>query len=141
MILVVVSVVLVGIVLGGSGNGISEDGIGYGASLVSAVLSTLIYLGYFVVMESTQGRTVGKMVMKLHVEGASGGHPTAEESFKRNWWLALPILAVIPVAGGLIGALIELVVVILIAVQINSDPERRPQVSDRFADTRVIKEA
>ena len=54
------------------------------------MLSTVINLGYFGLMESTRGQTVGKMLMKLHVEGASGGKPTLEEAVKRNIWMGLP---------------------------------------------------
>jgi uncharacterized RDD family membrane protein YckC len=138
---IIVAIVVVGIIGLNGANAFGTYGGDYAASIVSAIIGVVINLGYFVLMESSQGRTVGKMVMKLRVQGASGGNPTIEESAKRNWWLALPVLAVVPVVGGLIGSLIELVVVIMIAVQINSDPERRPQLSDRFADTRVLKEA
>jgi uncharacterized RDD family membrane protein YckC len=136
---IIVTILVVGII---GLNGANSFGYGgsYAASIVSAVIGVVINLGYFVLMETSQGKTLGKMVMKLHVEGASGGNPTPEESLKRNWWLALPLLAVVPLVGGLIGGLAELVVVIVIAVQINSDPEGRPSLSDRLADTRVIKE-
>lgn len=136
---IIVAILVVGII---GLNGANSFGTGgdYAAGLVGAIVGVIINLAYFAFMESSQGRTLGKMVMKLHVHGASGGNPTIEESLRRNWWLALPLLAIVPVVGGLIGSLVELVIVILIAVQINSDPERRPTVSDRFADTRVIKE-
>ncbi len=137
---IIVAIIVVGIIgLDGAGT-MGFGGTDYAASIVSAIIGVAINLGYFAFMESSQGKTVGKMVMKLHVEGAAGGKPTIEESIKRNWWLALPALAIVPVVGGLIGSLAELVIIILIAVQIGSDPERRPTVSDRFADTRVIKE-
>jgi uncharacterized RDD family membrane protein YckC len=137
---IIVSVLVVGLIGLNGANAFGSYGDNYGPSLVAALIGVVINLAYFAFMESRQGRTLGKTVMKLHVQGAAGGNPTVEESLKRNWWLALPALAVVPVVGGLIGSLIELVIVILIAVQINSDPERRPTVSDRFADTRVIKE-
>lgn len=107
--------------------------------IISAIISTVLYLGYFGFMESSQGKTVGKMVMKLHVESTTGGNPTLQQALQRNIWLGASILGVIPLLGSIIAAIIELVAVILIAVQINSDPERRPW-TDRFADTRVIKE-
>jgi uncharacterized RDD family membrane protein YckC len=138
---IIVAILVVGIIGLNGANAFGAYGGDYAASIVSAIIGVVINLGYFVLMESSQGRTLGKMVMKLRVQGPSGGNPTIEESAKRNWWLALPVLAVVPIVGGLIGSLIELVVVIMIAVQINSDPERRPQLSDRFADTRVLKEA
>jgi uncharacterized RDD family membrane protein YckC len=137
---VLVAIIVVGIIgLNGAG-AFGFGGTDYAASLVSAVVGVAINLGYFAFMESSQGRTLGKMVVKLRVHGASGGNPTIEESLKRNWWLALPALAIVPFLGGAIGGLIELVIIILIAVQISSDPEGRPSVSDRFAGTRVTKE-
>jgi uncharacterized RDD family membrane protein YckC len=132
-------VVIVGAVLGTDGGY-----FGYGDSLlagiVSAVLSTIIALGYFVYMETQQGKTLGKMVMKLHVEGAAGGKPTVEESVKRNIWMALPLLGIVPIVGGLIGSLGQLVAMIMIAVGINGDPQRRQPWTDKFAGTQVIKE-
>ncbi|MDX6324007.1 MAG: hypothetical protein QOK15_361 [Nocardioidaceae bacterium] len=117
---------------------------GFGSSFVAgaigAVLTTVIYLGYFGYMESSQGKTVGKMIMKLHVEGPSGGKPTFEEAVKRNIWLGLPLLGVIPILGGLVAGIGELVAVIMIAVGINNDPVRRQPWTDKFAGTQVIKE-
>ena len=107
-------------------------------AIVTSIITAVLYLGYFALMESTQGKTVGKMVMKLHVEGPGGAKPTFEEAAKRNIWLAYPILGVIPFLG-LVGAIAALVAVIMIAVQINSDPERKPW-TDKFAGTQVIKE-
>ena len=135
---IIISVLIAG-VFGLSGAGAFNYGAGFAAAAVSAVVGVVLNLGYFAFMESSQGRTLGKMVMKLHVQGASGGKPTLEESIKRNWWLALGLAGIVPFLG-FVGAIAELVIVIMIAVQINSDPERRPALSDRFADTRVIKE-
>jgi uncharacterized RDD family membrane protein YckC len=144
VLVIVVSVVINSVIFaailttsGGSGMGFGGS---FGAySVVTSIVTAVIYLGYFTFMESSQGRTVGKMVMKLRVEGAAGGKPTLEEAAKRNLWLAYPILGVVPFLG-LIGGLLALVAIILIAVQINSDPEHRPW-TDKFAGTRVIKEA
>jgi uncharacterized RDD family membrane protein YckC len=137
---IIVSVIVVGAVLGSDGNSYFGYGDSIVAGIISAVLSTIIAMGYFVYMETQQGRTLGKMVMKLHVEGAAGGKPTVEESAKRNIWLAFPLLGIIPVIGGLIGSLGQLVAVIMIAVGINSDRERRRPWTDKFAGTQVIKE-
>lgn len=135
---IIISVVVVGLI---GLDGASPLGYGgsFAASAVAAIVGVAIGLGYFAFMESRQGQTLGKMVMKLHVEGASGGHPTVEESIKRNWWLAIGLVGIIPIIG-ILGSIATLVVVILIAVQINNDPERRPQLSDRLAETKVVKE-
>ena len=143
MVIVVVVVVIINSVLIAALITSGSGGFGYGGSfstysLVSSIVTTVIYIGYFAFMESSQGKTVGKMVMNLHVDGPTGGKPTLEEAAKRNIWLAFPILGVIPILG-IIGSVAALVAVILIAVQINSDPEHRPW-TDKFANTRVIKE-
>jgi uncharacterized RDD family membrane protein YckC len=135
--LIINSVIVAAIITsGGNGFGMYSS---FGAyAIVTSIISTVINLGYFALMESTQGKTVGKMVMKLHVVGAGGGKPTLEEAAKRNIWLAYPILGIIPFLG-IVGGIAALVAVILIAVQINSDPERKPW-TDKFAGTQVIKE-
>ena len=137
---IIVSAVIVGAVLGSDGSYYLGYGDSILAGIVSALLSTIISLGYFVFMETQQGRTLGKMVMKLHVEGATGGKPTVQESVKRNIWMALPLLGIVPIVGGLIGSLGQLVAVIMIAVGINSDQQRRQPWTDKFAGTQVIKE-
>jgi uncharacterized RDD family membrane protein YckC len=137
---ILVSVVVVGLVLGTSGSGVFGYGDSLVANLVGAVLSTVVALGYFVFMETQQGKTLGKMVMKLHVEGATGAKPTVEESVKRNIWLALPLAGIVPVVGGLIAGLGQLVAVITIALGINSDTARRQPWTDKLAGTQVIKE-
>ena len=136
---IVTAVLIVGIL------GLNNTMFGFGSSIaagaVSAVITTAIYLGYFGFMESNQGKTVGKMVMKLHVEGPNGGKPTLEQAVKRNIWLALPLAGIIPILGGLIAGVGELVAVIMIAVGINNDPVRRQPWTDKFAGgTQVIKE-
>jgi uncharacterized RDD family membrane protein YckC len=136
-------VILVPLTIGLLGiNGASGFGMGgsFAAGAVSAVLSTVIYLGYFTFMEYSRGQTVGKMLMKLHVQGANGEKPTLDEAFKRNIWMGLPILGIIPFLGGLVAGVGQLVAVIMIAVGINNDPVARRPWTDKFANTRVIKE-
>ena len=100
----------------------------------------MLYLGYFGFMESSQGRTIGKMAMKLRVEGVNGGKPSLEQAIKRNIWLALPLLGIVPILGGLVAGIGQLVAVIMIAVGINNDTVRRRPWTDKFAGTQVIKE-
>ncbi len=137
---VIVSFVVVGLLFNSSGNVAFGYGDSLAASAAGAVLSTVIALGYFVFMETQQGKTLGKMVMKLHVEGASGGKPSVEESVRRNIWLALPLAGIVPIVGGLIAGLGQLVAVIMIAIGINSDTARRQPWTDKLAGTQVIKE-
>ncbi len=119
---------------------LGSTGGGFAASAILALLGTAIQLGYFAWLETTQGRTLGKMVMKLHVEGAGGGRPTVEESVKRNIWIAFGLAGIVPVLG-FVGTIASLVAVILIAVGISNDPATRRPWTDKFAGTRVLKEA
>ena len=114
---------------------------GFAGSAISAVISAVIYLGYFSFMESSNGQTVGKMALKLHVVGPDGtSKPTMEEAVKRNIWTGLGILGIIPILGSIVGGLLELVAMIMIAVGISGDPNRRQAWHDKFANnTMVIK--
>jgi uncharacterized RDD family membrane protein YckC len=117
---------------------------GFGGSFafgaVSAVISTVIYLGYFTYMESSQGKTLGKMIMKLRVVGPNGGNPTLETAAKRNIWLGLPILGIVPILGGLVAFVGYVAAVIMCAVGINNDPQRRHWFDHFAGETQVLKE-
>lgn len=109
-------------------------------SLILAVGFTAIALGYFGLMESSRGQTLGKMVMKLRTVGPDGGNPTLEQALKRNIFYATNLLAIIPWVGAMLGGLLGLVAVILIAVGINNDTVNRQAWHDQFAGgTRVLK--
>ena len=99
----------------------------------SGIVLAAIALGYFGYLESNRGQTIGKQVMKLKTVGPDGhSNPTMNEAIKRNIWYAFGI---VPILGGLA----ELASVILIAININSDPQRQHWF-DKFAGgTRVIK--
>jgi uncharacterized RDD family membrane protein YckC len=133
----IVEVILAGIF------GLSSGGAGFGGSYaysaIAGIISAVFNLGYFGYLESKRGQTVGKMALKLHVQTMSGGLPTFEQAIKRNAWLALPILGIVPVVGPLIGSLGELVAVIMIAVGISSDAAMRRPWTDKYAETRVLK--
>jgi uncharacterized RDD family membrane protein YckC len=137
---VIVTVIVIGVIMGESGGAMMGTGGSFAVSAVAALLSTAISLGYFAYMESSRGQTVGKMVMKLHTIGPNGGNPTMEQAIRRNSWLALGLLGIIPILG-LIAGLAQLVAAIMIAVGINNDPINRQAWHDHFAgETRVIKE-
>ena len=116
-------------------------GPGYGASALSAVIASVLYLGYFTLMESRNGRTIGKMLLKLQTRGPDGSAPTTEQALKRNFWVALGILGVIPVVGALVGSVAQLAIVILIAVTIHSSPIREGWHDRLAGGTRVLKTA
>lgn len=137
---VVVTVIVIGAIMGDSA-GFGGFGAGnFAASAVSSILVALIYLAYFSFLESSRGQTIGKMALKLKVQGPGGGNPTMAEAVKRNAWTALGILGIVPVIGGLAGALLQLAAVIYIAVTINNNVATRQGWHDEFAGgTRVVK--
>ncbi|MGD9958787.1 RDD family protein [Nocardioides sp.] len=128
---VILGVMVVGSVLLGGVNS-------YVAGAATTIILVALQMGYFIYLESTRGQTLGKMVMKLRVLGATGGNPTVEESARRNIWMALSILGVVPVIG-LLSVPAQIVAVIMIAVTINGDTVARLGWHDKFAGTRVIK--
>jgi uncharacterized RDD family membrane protein YckC len=109
-------------------------------SIVTTLLGGLLGLGYFAYMESSRGQTIGKMVMKLRTLGPNGGNPTIEQAAKRNIWMALSLIGVLPLLGGLIAGLAQLAAVITIALGINSNTATRQAWHDTFAGgTQVVK--
>lgn len=136
---IIVSVIVAGAIMGGSGGfGVASS---WAIGAVAAVLSSALYLGYFTFLESSRGQTLGKMIMKLHTVGPGGGHPTVEQAARRNIWVAFGILGVIPIIGGILGSIGTLVAVIMIAVGINNDTVRRQAWNDHFAgETQVLKQ-
>lgn len=141
--MVVVTFIIAGAIFGATtgANAFGGNSGGFLVGLVTSVLTVAIYLGYFAFMESNQGKTVGKMVMKLHVEGPSGGHPTLEQAIRRNIWAGIGIIGIVPLIGWLISPLASIAAIIGIVVTINGDPVNRQGWHDTFAGgTRVIKE-
>jgi uncharacterized RDD family membrane protein YckC len=125
--------------LGSAGYGGMSMGGSYATGAVTGLLEAAISLAYFALMESRTGQTVGKMLLKLRTEGPDGRPPSLEVAVRRNFWVALGALGVVPVVGGLIGGLAELVISIVIIVTISQSPIRQGW-HDKFAGgTRVIK--
>ena len=138
--MLVVGFLIIGVFMSSSAGMFGMGGGNFLASVVSSVLFAAIYLGYFAYLESSRGQTVGKMVMKLETRGPGGGRPTMEQALRRNAWVALGILGVIPVIGGVLGGLAQLAAMILIAVGISGDTAGRRGWHDTFAGgTQVVK--
>ena len=137
---IITAIVVVG-AFGLSGGNSFGFGMGrsFAAGAVSAVITAALYLGYFTLMESRNGQTIGKMLFKLQTQGPDGSTPTTEQALKRNFWVALGILGVIPIVGGLIGGLAELAIVIIIAVTISNSPTRQGWHDNLAGGTKVIK--
>ncbi len=114
--------VAAGLLLGSHASLLSGWGFGGGtsraANAVSAVISAAIALGYFTLMESRRGQTLGKMLFKLQTRGPGGGNPTTEQALKRNAFTAIPIIGAVPFLGT-VSSLLSLIAVITIAVTIH----------------------
>jgi uncharacterized RDD family membrane protein YckC len=109
-----------------------------GLRVGAAIVQGLIFIGYFALMESRNGRTLGKRIMRLRTVSASGGRPTFQEAVRRNIFMAYPMLGVVPNLG-FVADLAALVAMILAGVTISQSPVREGW-HDRFAGgTRVLK--
>lgn len=118
--------------------------VGSGSSwfigVVTSVILVVLQLGYFTFLESSRGQTVGKMVMKLRVHGPNGGLPTTEEALKRNIWMAISLIGIIPFIGWLIQFVAWIAALVTIAMGINNDTVNRQAWHDRLGGgTRVVK--
>ncbi|MBU2694956.1 RDD family protein [Pimelobacter sp. 30-1] len=109
--------------------------------LFLSVLSVAVNLAYFGVMESSRGQTVGKMLLKLRTYGPDGvSNPTMEQALKRNGYLALNVISVIPFIGPLIAGLAGIASMVYIAVTLNGDVPNHQGWHDKFAGgTRVMQ--
>ncbi len=109
--------------------------------LFVSVITVVITMGYFAFMESNNGASLGKQVLKLKVVGPDGvSNPTMEQSLRRNSFYAIQLAYIVPIVGAIFGGLAILAAVIMIAVTINNDPVNRQGWHDRFAGgTRVLK--
>ena len=128
---IVIIPLTIGLAFSGAG-GFGGFGFSPGAILTNVVLYGLA-IGYFAFLESNRGQTLGKMLLKLQVQGPDGQFPTMEQALKRNAYM---LLGIIPVLGGLA----YFVVTIYIAVTINNDTVARQGWNDEFGGgTRVLK--
>jgi uncharacterized RDD family membrane protein YckC len=73
-------------------------GVGYGGFVVLlfgtlAILSGVVFILYFTVLEASRGSTIGKGMFGLKVKSKTGSNPTLAEAFIRNlskiYWLLL----------------------------------------------------
>lgn len=134
--------VVSGIILGFLGIaawGMGGRGGSWFMSVVGTLVSVALALGYYAFMESTRGQTVGKMLLKLRVQNLEGQNPTLEQALRRNAFLAIQVVSVVPILGGIISGLASLAAVIYIAVTINNDTATRRGWHDQFAGARVVK--
>jgi uncharacterized RDD family membrane protein YckC len=136
------SLVAAGLLLGSHASLLSGWGWGRGtsqaANAVSAVISAVLTLGYFTLMESRRGQTLGKMLFKLQTRGPGGGLPTTEEALKRNAFTAIPIIGAVPFLGT-VSSLLSLIAVITIAVTIHRSATHQGWHDDLAGGTTVVR--
>jgi uncharacterized RDD family membrane protein YckC len=114
-------------------------GGGFLFNALTTIVSTAIVIGYFAFLESNRGQTVGKMILKLKVQRLDGSLPSMEEALKRNAYLGINLVNIIPVIGWLLAPLGLLAATIYIAVTINNDTATRQGWHDQFGGTQVVK--
>lgn len=109
----------------------------FGASsniMVTGLFSGLLTFIYFVALEVTQGKSLGKKLLGLSVRGAGGAaKPDFKQSAIRNSWTLLPI---VPYVGGLLGV----IAIIVIAVTISNSPTKQGKHDELAGGTQVVKD-
>lgn len=101
--------------------------------MVTGFFTGLLMFVYFVVMEVTEGRTVGKMLLGLRVRGPGGAaKPDLKQSAIRNLWTLLPI---IPFVGGFLG----FVAIAVIGLTIKDSPTKQGKHDQLAGGTQVVK--
>ena len=108
----------------------------FGASsniMVTGLFSGLLMFAYFVAMEVTQGRTLGKSLLGLRVHGPGGAaKPDLKQSAIRN---SFTLLTIVPYVGGLLAV----IAYIVIAVTINNSPTKQGKHDELAGGTQVVK--
>jgi len=101
--------------------------------LVTGLFSGVLMFAYFVAMEVTQGRTLGKMLLGLSVHGPGGASkPDVKQSAIRN---AFTLLTIVPYIGGLLAV----IAYVVIAVTINGSPTKQGKHDELAGGTQVVK--
>jgi len=101
--------------------------------LVTGLFSGVLMFAYFVAMEVTQGRTLGKMLLGLSVHGPGGApKPDVKQSAIRN---AFTLLTIVPYIGGLLAV----IAYVVIAVTINGSPTKQGKHDELAGGTQVVK--
>jgi uncharacterized RDD family membrane protein YckC len=101
--------------------------------LVTGLFSGILMFGYFVLLEVTQGATLGKRLLGLSVLGPGGRpRPDFSQSAIRN---SFTLLAVVPY----LGPLLAFAAYVVIAVTINASPCKQGKHDELAGGTQVIK--
>jgi len=117
--------------------GIGQDG-SY-AGVLTPILVAAIYWGYFAVLESQTGWTLGKMLVGIQVRGPAGARPTVRAALTRNAFTALGLLGLIPVVGGVLTGVAFLAGAGAVGVTIARSGTRQGWHDVVAGGTRVVK--
>ena len=136
-LLVLFVVAVVGLLTTGDASAGVAAGADDGVSIAVGLLQSAIWLGYYVLFETTRGQTPGKMILAMRVVDQSGGRPTAVASLKRNAFLLVGLVTVLPYIGFL-GGFAQLAAAFAIASTVVRDPEGRGW-HDTWGGTKVVE--
>ena len=101
--------------------------------LVTGLFSGVLMFGYFVLLEVTQGATLGKRLLGLTVHGPDGAsRPDATQSAIRN---SFTLLAILPY----LGPLLAFIAYVVIAVTISGSPTKQGKHDELAGGTQVVK--
>jgi uncharacterized RDD family membrane protein YckC len=101
--------------------------------LVTGLFTGVLMFVYFVAFETTQGWTIGKKLLGLHVRGPAGAaKPDLSQSAIRNTFTLLPV---VPFVGGLLG----FIAIVVIAVTINGSLTKQGKHDELAGGTQVVK--
>lgn len=134
MILLTIVFVIVGVVVG-LGSGMvpqTPEAVSAGQSYTYSVVTALLTLGYFVLLEASSGQTLAKRMLRIKAVMADGSPMTMEAAFKRR--VLFVIGSVIPLIGWLVSFGVPLAALIT-AVQ---DEPANQGFHDRWAATKVV---
>ncbi len=138
-------VLIITLILGALGIGGSVFDPEASSDVVASLVSALVFFGYFFVLTTTLGATLGKMALGLRVvdvngEKASAGSVAVRELLARALGavLAAVLSPIFGDTGANIGNFIGFVVVIVIVFTILFDA-RRQGLHDRIGGTFVIR--
>lgn len=123
------------VVLSGSGAlPTSPEGLNQGSAYTTGLISAVLTLAYFMLLEAGSGQTLGKRVLRIKVVSADGSTPPSfADAFRRR--VLFVVGSVIPVVGSLIGFVVPLAALI---TAIQDEPDNQG-FHDKWAGTRVIE--
>ncbi len=96
------------------------------------LLQAALVFGYFVLLDTYYGTTLGKQLLGMKVVGPGGGTVTIEQAATRE---AFTLLGSIP----FLGPLLALAAWIIIAVTINSSPSKQGKHDELAGGTQVVR--